>query len=262
MKQDYKVASPSGAAAAAGICHLLVLAGASGAGKSTFLEQLAGGSLSRDVRDRIPAGAENWMRLQSSGYKQWLPAITEAIRQKETPGIVLHYDMTRGAVLKGTYADDPVLGLLKMAQSITVITLAPASEQIAEQLLKRTLGSGTKPVMRMKRLLLAANRTVRRYLRDAVLAISPALPAGLTQRLKRSGSAVRAWQLLNKKGIGKIRRYEQSGWLEGVYQDWDAYLDSLAGEGAVIQRVSLAPDMVVSTGGLHGWRVVPFYRHG
>jgi hypothetical protein len=171
--------------------------------------------------------------------------------------------MTSGLAKGRAFGDDPVLGLLRLAHSVTVLTLKLPSQQIAAQLLNRTLGPAPKSILALKRFALDFSRTVRLAIRIALLAIAPILPESVIRRLKQSGPALRAWRAINRKGIGKIKRYEQRGWLDAVYRNWQTHLTTLSRDGIEIKQVFLVPNPSAH-GEVYSWRIElpPDYNNG
>ena len=72
----------AGEAGSVGLKHLLVIAGPSGGGKTTFITQLVSAQLPDQVRAQLPYGAEEWAELSAGGYKRWLPTIIERSTKK------------------------------------------------------------------------------------------------------------------------------------------------------------------------------------
>jgi hypothetical protein len=254
-----------------GIEHLMIVAGASGAGKSTFVSQFITGELAAAARAQLPAGAENWMQLRVGGFDDWLPALLLRAKQEQIPGVILDYDMVGRGILDGCdYADDPILHMTKIAKTITVVNIRPSVEKIIGQLIKRENARVPRHVDARGHIRAAAY--VLRQIRGVLARF---MPTGWALRVKKAaeeavpaGAAVRvrgffdsADQLSQRPNPEKRRqrlrrkvsRYESSGWLEGIYKQWEDYLKSLERDGASIRQIFVEPDPARGEG--FGWRL-------
>jgi hypothetical protein len=254
-----------------GVGHLIIVAGVSGAGKSTFLRQLAKMQLPDSIRAQLPPGAEKWLQLEF-GAKLWLPIILQLADKREIPGLVLHYDLTRERLLYGGYHRDNASSLLKTARNITVINLQLPLERLAMRLWAR---SNEKPLgwknTRAGRLLLRSGIFERLLVRAAELIsstplrVARALPNSLFREFTVLGILYPLWRSLNHArrwvSSNKKQRYfqvllagvEKGGSVDDVYQRWQEYLLSVEGH-PTIQQLFLVPDSSTMVGDLNSWR--------
>ncbi len=233
--------------------HLLVVAAPSGAGKTTFVNQLISRGSAADITAHLPAGAEHWMRVKHGQHKQWLPTVTTA--PEDLSGVILEYDLTsrRAAV---SYQTDPALRLLRMARRITVVNLKAPAEQLITQIAYRETGARTKQSVSQRRLGWGLAYWVRSTLFAVLRRLSGALPRSAIDWFKQLPSIVQLWSALKRKGLFvKIKRYEKSGWLEDVYLRWQVYLDAEAKAGARIEQVFLAPEALEKADQVYRWRI-------
>ncbi|MGH6804881.1 MAG: hypothetical protein ACREC3_16195 [Methyloceanibacter sp.] len=116
------------------IRHLLVVAGLSGSGKTTFLSALASHQLPAELIGRLPFGAASWplayghFEIGRSGQKL----------ADEIPGLILHYPLNRLSDISD-FRRDPVLELFNMAARITVVHLKVSPKRLIEQIVHRQM---------------------------------------------------------------------------------------------------------------------------
>ncbi len=115
---------------------MLLVSGPSGGGKSTFIRQLAAGTLAPGILERLPAGTGNWPLVEANDIlkgdlaKETLPA--------GSPGLLVHYDIVfihRYGV--PSYEDDPALGLLENAAPLHIVFVRPDCGVVRQQFLDR-----------------------------------------------------------------------------------------------------------------------------
>lgn len=114
------------------IGHLLLIVGATSAGKTTFLADLMSGRLQPEIRAMFPEGVENWFLLPKRHSEQ--DAVIYAWKSRGAPrGVILEYTLNNR---KGTkpYLSDPNLRLVRAAASVTALTLRATPERFASQL--------------------------------------------------------------------------------------------------------------------------------
>ena len=116
------------------IGHLLVIAGFSGAGKTTFMEQLAAGQLSRDI-DWLVDEAKAWPQINNKHAAADLRELLDArTAPEQIPGLMLHYDMT--VPLRcgwSSYEADPVLELVAFAERTSIVLIKPSLRRLRAQ---------------------------------------------------------------------------------------------------------------------------------
>jgi hypothetical protein len=256
-----------------GVSHLLIVSGVSGAGKSTFLRQLAKKELPDHIRAQFPPDAEKWVQLDF-GIKLWLPIILQLAKKSEISGLVLHYDLTRDQLLTGGYHGDKVLSLLEVARDITVINLQPPFERLALQLWDRAIEKPPEWRNRRPRWLLRDERFGRLLIRAAEtisltpLSLARALPKrllteftvlGILYPVWRGFNHARRWVSANKKQhsfLVLLKRVEKGGRVDEVYERWQEYLLSLPRDGRlIIKQLFVEPDSSTMVGCLYSWRL-------
>lgn len=240
-----------------GLKHLLAVAGPAGSGKSTLLKQLASNGLTEEIAGLLPLGADNWAQLGSgSKYGQWLSVIVEASNCHEIPGIILHYELTRNAILGVEFQNDPVLQLFKMAKRSTVINIRTPSDRLVSQLVFKKTGIKTKRELR---------RTIRFWtlvlkLRFSLSSIASILPRNWLTRIKKVRRVSQVWKNLvaprTEGMVFRVNRYEQKGWLDELWARWRNHLDHLSAEGVVIDVIDVEPLPITHAGQTAGWRLV------
>ncbi len=215
--------------------HLVIVAGVSGSGKSTFVDQLQGHGLPDEIYRRLPAGVGDWPVVGSS---------MRPVFPHGAPGIVLQYDMNGRGLSKGRdFTDDPLLDGLENASVVTVVNLRPPPHLMIDQLVVREGGGRTKEQIldsasawRLPQGSRAINRILRRW--------KPWIDQNRLFSCRR-----------------KINLYSQKGWLEGMYARWDAYLRALGAKGPAVEQIFLEPDPAERVGSVYAWRVARDQRN-
>lgn len=200
--------------------ELVIVAGISGSGKSTFLKQIKSGRLPEGLV--LPDGAQDWPVVGSS----------RPVFPQGAPGIILHYDMNGRNLWDGAdYREDPALALVNRASAITVINLRPSPRRIISQLTNRESVKFEKQKREQGRL-------VWRLAAPAIQAADHILPTRLMKAIHRRTPFRNAPARLQKK----LRVYEQPGWLDDLYARWGDYLNSIAQTGKPVQQIFIEPD--------------------
>jgi hypothetical protein len=213
----------------AALPHIVVVAGASGSGKTTFVDLLREHKLSVEIYRRLPAGVSDWPVVGSS-IKPMFP--------RGAPGIIFQYDMNGRGLSKGRdFCDDPALSDIERASALTVINLRPAPALMIDQLVAREGDGRTKEdvlntalVWRLLQRFFIFNRMLRRW--------KPSIERNRRSSFRR-----------------KIDLYDQEGWLDGLYARWDAYLRPLVARGAAVEKIFLEPDVNTPIGQSYSWRI-------
>jgi hypothetical protein len=181
------------------IKHLLLIAGPSGAGKTTFMDQLAAGQLRAEIVARLPAGAGSWVQSSCKRFLQQTSKTHDAEgRLKPLPGLVLHYDIMRPHSLgMSDHAADAALRTpFGLADEVAVVSLLPAADRLSDQFSSRVTTARLETADWDGRL-----KAFRHWMRGQRLA-----------SLKKPQQAL-------------LERYRQPGWVEHQYARW---LDHLA----------------------------------
>jgi hypothetical protein len=187
------------------IARLLLVSGASGSGKSTFLRQLAAGRLPPGLMAALPAGAGGWPETNGFGIRGRARVSRDAQGRPVLEGVVLHYDITRVVdTLIDDYSDDPTLLGLDLADEIGVVLIRAPAERLIRQLGEKRpdpggLGAMLKGLERRIRLALRPKR--RAVYRDAAF------------RERRERLA---------------RLYAEPGFLDERYHRWETFLNETA----------------------------------
>jgi hypothetical protein len=243
-----------------GIGHLVVVAGHSGSGKSTFVEKLAAADLPREIMARLPFGAEKWIQLKTAGADFWFPLVIESAKRKAIPGAVFHYNIVRRKLVDFDYHSDRALEVMKLAKRITVVNIRPSSEQIVSQLVYREVEAPTK----RKRFIGKLLRRGAELARPALMLLVRVFREALIVRYKLLHGVYRLWDKLNPPSVNvnrsgnvspKIDHYQRSGWLEETFQLWQDYLQTLAQDGMPVEQIYLEPDPKAKIGEDYRWRL-------
>jgi len=113
------------------IPRMLVVAGPSGAGKTTFLSHLASGALSPDIRSDLPDGSEDWPQVAARSLDNYLRTSSST----DASAISLHYDLNNAVrFAASTFAEEPTGQKLLHAPEVVVVTIEASPERLIAQL--------------------------------------------------------------------------------------------------------------------------------
>ena len=199
------------------IRHLLVVAGAAGAGKTTFLDLLRAGKLPAELASELPPGASDWPQSSGSRIRGRTRARRDAAGRQVVEGIALHYDIMRvWDTLVEDYSRDPALLALSLADVVTVVTIRPSDERLARQIGQKPPDPG--PIR-------SALKALERRLRGA-------LRPGQVPVYREAGSEARH---------AKLRAlYGQPGFLDERYAAWERFVIGRFG-GRPLSFISVEP---------------------
>lgn len=184
---------------------LLVVAGASGAGKSTFLRQLDRGTLGPEILSRLPHGASRWPQTNGFRIRGRLEEARDEAGALLVGGVVLHYDIMRIFETRiSGYAEDPALAVLAKAAAITAVVVRPPDQQLARHAARKSKRGTTA------RLLGSFERRIR-------LALRPTQERVYLTEDHRARHARLA------------QCYLEAGFTDRWYGSWQSYLASAAG---------------------------------
>ena len=175
------------------IPHLILVAGPSGGGKSTFMKRLSAGDLSNEIVRTLTIEAVGWPQTDCKTFLR----DKQANLWDDLQGVVCHYDIMRPFSLRfDGYADDPGLTVLDAAKKKTIVSILPRSEWLVEQFCRRAEAErSSKSANAWRRFL---NRL---QLRDANV-LKP-----------------------NHKRL--LSHYRDADWLQQRYDEWLAHVSSL-----------------------------------
>ena len=184
---------------------LVIVAGASGAGKSTFLHQLERGELEPEILSRLPHGASRWPQTNGFRIRGRLQETTDETGVLLVRGLVLHYDIMRIFETRiSGYAEDPALATLAKAAAITAVIVRPSDQQLARHAAQKSKRG------RITRLLGSIERRFRMAMRP------PHERVYLTEDHRARHSRL-------------AQSYLEEGFTDRWYDSWQSYLVSTAG---------------------------------
>ena len=229
------------------IGHLLIVAGPTSSGKSTFLATLQEKRLNTSLQEKLPRAAHAWPQIGASKLlnkektRQGSPLPDHYIE-----GLVLHYDLLR-PYTTGThsYERDQALDLLHCAEKVTVVTLKPPREQLIRQLQESELAGSRPAKAKSDR---AAGFSGLRPKLKKIISTSRKLP--LTKPLKKKIKAIlRPIGLLpTNKSAGHHHKlvifYQDEQWLESWYDRWAEFIKQEKSGAANITAVP-APGKII-----------------
>lgn len=115
--------------------HLILVAGPSGGGKSTFIRQLAAKTLAPDIMACLPEQGGGWPTVEANNVLKGSLARETLLRDMcRTGEWLVHYDIVfiHCYGLK-SYQDDPVMELLTGADVLDVVFVRPAGDVLRRQ---------------------------------------------------------------------------------------------------------------------------------
>ncbi|MER8503645.1 MULTISPECIES: methyltransferase domain-containing protein [unclassified Mesorhizobium] len=209
------------------IRHLLIVAGPTSSGKSTFLDHLSAGGLPDNVTALLPKGVERWPQVTAN---RLVRRDELALEEPVLDGLVLHYDILRPKTTGlGAYRGDQALDLITCAESLTVITLRPSKDRLIKQLVQAEILEREKPAKNSRRSLTHAmgRRVLERgpALVGAALSILP----GFRGRHEAGKAASRLMQARRLS-----RDYGAPRWLDRWYDRWSGYVNAVAPSANII----------------------------
>jgi hypothetical protein len=117
---------PASAAEEAGEKTILVVAGASGSGKTTFMEMLSAGKL-EELESVLPSGARHWPQF---GHRR-------SQEPDRAHSFVLHYTIVYPRLMGFELAMDPCLAPLERAEKAVVVTIHADSAVVRDRYVAR-----------------------------------------------------------------------------------------------------------------------------
>lgn len=114
---------------------VMAVTGPSGAGKTTFISQLAAGALPAEIRSRLPVGIEDWPVFEANDC---LKDGTKPADIQGAPdaleGLLIHYDIAfiyRHGLQR--YEDDPAAEFFMKPEHLTLVCITPDPEELRVQ---------------------------------------------------------------------------------------------------------------------------------
>lgn len=192
--------------------QILLVSGPSGGGKSTFIQQLAQGTLAPEILSLLPRDCAKWLLVESNDVLKGDLAEKSFEAVISAGSCVLHYDIVlihhHGI---SRYEDDPALRLLSNARPLHVVIILPAAEKLRQQFLDRQ----HRHQQTKSKFSLLWRRFVRRPIRRTLAALS------------------------GKPGHSTEELYARDQWLSDCYSEWIAFATSLPqGSPVIIEPVS------------------------
>lgn len=213
------------------IGHLIVVAGPTSSGKSTFMRKLSDGSLPHHIAAQLPASAGGWPQMGAARFISGRYRDQTFDHQDWLEGLVLHYDILR-PYRSGThsYQRDQALDLLMCAEKLTVVNLRPDNAQLCRQLMSGELAEMTQVKKR---------QSFARSLGDLAVWVTTRLPRSVVSVARGSRAIKRLYRPIAANRPSDYHRqlltkYKQSGWVANWYARWSGYLDTTVPNAEVI----------------------------
>lgn len=207
--------------------QMLVVAGASGVGKSTFMERLADGALEPSIAGHLPPDAPAWPLIGPRHHPEWLPQMRERARDgHRTAGAVLHMDTTGLHETPHEFA--PAMQIVDLAQSVFVVEVRAPSHRVMTQFLDRECAwafqnnrEALPQVEALRRAFWDATGTPM----DKLVISSAALGLGMQERFAR-----------------RLANYRDPRWLADIETRWQRVLHrACRGRQVTVLTVDSAP---------------------
>lgn len=224
---------------------LLLIAGLSGSGKSTFIKQLRKKKLPADIARLLPPDIHKWRHAY--GKKSLKDALLPG-RRRIPPGQIFHFDMTtsstyrravaehrpgQGPDIRKLHPDEETLNaVLAAAETIRIVVVKPPKEQLVRQLSTRAAVIDLPPPLRP-----IASRTVP-------------LVIG-AKNLFRSGTSGKMRDRLGRKWARRAKRrntsyrncefYCHQGAIDAVHTDWESAIHSRIGNRLATPAAYIEP---------------------
>jgi len=158
------------------IGHIVMIAGPSCSGKSTFLGELRRKSVPADVAECLPAEVHSWKQLHAGQLQK--KDLYRLLDTDTPPGLLVQYDLMRCYTKGfGEYNRDPALRrVIETGAPLTILTLTADRETLLDQLFARIRMMGNYVSWNQeKRFTVRLRRRLRRTLFSLILPTSAAM---------------------------------------------------------------------------------------
>jgi len=237
---------------------MLLVAGPSAVGKTTFLARLTEDDLPRSVAAALPAGSGEWPQVEAWALEQW---VDTRPRGEEIEGVVVHFDLWR---LRNPRlpCPDPAVAVLAQARAVTVVTLTSSRARLLSQVAIRLRRPAQRRRRRHVRLVAVLAARPRIVLLTLAINVAALLPGRAASALLRRKLVERLWGELGdpqRHTIEALAAYLRPGWLSALQRDWSAMLRAVLPAGSEV--VVLEPG-AASTAGRFEWQIRPDAARG
>ncbi|MFT3731058.1 MAG: hypothetical protein QM780_06475 [Hyphomicrobium sp.] len=212
--------------------HLLLVAGVSGSGKSTFIRELLRGNLGPEIKAALPSSARQWNNVLGRERPRWRP-FSHGDCDKPR-GQILHFEITegyrreqqtgsagKGLLPYGAHELPALLKRIAAVEKIHVVIVRPPRETIIRQLTERTA------VLHLP----VAVRALAARFAPQIRALEKALPNWMTANAAKVLG--RSWA--HRARVRSVNDrlcdlYAQPNAVERLYQHWEASLQALCAD--------------------------------
>jgi hypothetical protein len=196
--------------------NLLIIAGLSGCGKSTFIRHLRRRRLPLDVMRALPADIHNWQHAFGR-MRRIAPHFGK--RSRTCSGQFLHYDMTTstayrrsfGEVRESHYDEKVLNGMLDAAESVRIVVIKPPKDQLIRQLSSRAAVVHLPPPLRP-----FASRVG-----PLMLKLEKRIPAGVKSTTTWLGLRWAQRSKVRNSNFRNCEFYSRDGAIEAVHVAWE-----------------------------------------
>ncbi len=238
------------------IKSLILIAGLSGAGKTTFVNQLTSGELSADIMALLPRGADQWDQSTLSR----LPELTS---NKQLSGVIASENIRNFENnITGKIAENSIYKNLKLAQQITVITLRPDAEQLISHVDYRETGSQSKVALLIHMLRSRVAKFVFPFLRLC----AKTLPEDFRSSIQGVKKVKNSYDRVNYEAVRttwrKRAKYRNDLYVETIYKNWDEFLGLLEDSEVDFQCIDITPRFKPGARVRESWKVQSTVQRG
>jgi hypothetical protein len=198
------------------IKNLLVIAGLSGSGKSTFIRHLLRRRLQADVMNALPADIHNWQHAFGRP-RRIVPRFRK--RSCKCSGQIYHYDITTSSAYRQAlrevrephHEEELLHGILDAAENVRIVVIKPPKEQLIRQLSSRAA------VVHLP----APLRPLASRAGPLMLTLEKRIPAGLKSTTGQLGLRWAQRSRVRDSNFRNCEFYSRDGAIEAVHADWE-----------------------------------------